>query len=66
MITNTKSGTEIPDDPTPLDPEQPTPVTPVPKTGDESRISMWLAFGLMSLGGITVLGKKRKEDEEAA
>ncbi len=66
VITNTKSGTEIPDDPTPLDPEPPTPVTPVPKTGDESRIAMWLAFGLMSLGGITVLGKKRKEDEEAA
>ena len=37
---------------------------PLPETGDESRIFLWLALGLASLGGVALLNKKRKEEEK--
>ncbi len=71
VITNTKDAEIVdppitldPDEPTPDVPDEPTPLSPdVPKTGDASRIYLWLALGVAALGGIAVLGRKRKEDE---
>ncbi len=63
---------EIPDEDTPfsdyeeepdeeLD-EEPTPLSPY--TGDDRHTAVWGFVSLMSLAGIAVLGRKRREEEE--